>query len=83
MYIAQSPTLLACNNTRQCCGHRSAVSHMCVCVWFTPLSRQPRTGLLGPAELVTLQQLHTISRNKLLGSAELVTLQQISTKSTM
>jgi hypothetical protein len=28
----------------------------CVCVWLTPFSRQPKSGLLGPAALLMLQQ---------------------------
>jgi hypothetical protein len=27
-----------------------------VCVWLTPFSRQPKSGLLGPAALLMLQQ---------------------------
>jgi hypothetical protein len=29
---------------------------LCVCVWLTPFSRQPKSGLLGPAALLMLQQ---------------------------
>jgi hypothetical protein len=35
----------------------TGVEHVCVCWWLTPFSRQPRSGLLGPAANELMQQI--------------------------